>query len=182
MQCFACCVHGAAVATRAAILRLWGQLYDACVDLADLAAKVVSLAMDTSRMQALRTRLETRKTNMLLRGVAKKDRPHKILNLNFGTAALLRGERRPRRLERLLAAPVLFEPLAVLIFHLCEHLVGDGRPHNPALLPRARLLEHLPGLAPRRCVAFGRTGVVPTRCDRLLRGLCLLYTSPSPRD
>ena len=45
MQCFACCVHGAAVATRAAILRLWGQLYDACVD---LCCNVVSLAMDTS--------------------------------------------------------------------------------------------------------------------------------------
>ena len=26
---FCVCVHGAAVATRAAILRLWGQLYDA---------------------------------------------------------------------------------------------------------------------------------------------------------
>ena len=25
------CVHGAAVATRAAILRLWGQLYDALI-------------------------------------------------------------------------------------------------------------------------------------------------------
>ena len=45
------------------ILRLWGQLYDACVD---LVAKIVSLAMDTSR-----------KTNMLLQGVAKEDRPHK---------------------------------------------------------------------------------------------------------
>ena len=35
---------------------------------------------------------------MLLQGVAKKDRPHKTLNLNFGTS-LLRGERRPRRLD-----------------------------------------------------------------------------------
>ena len=60
------CVHGAAVASRAAILRLWGQLYDACVD---LGAKIVSLAMDTSR-------------------VAKKDQPHKTLKLYFGSSLL----------------------------------------------------------------------------------------------
>ena len=64
------CVHGAAVASRAAILRLWGQLYDACVDL--LLQCRVSLAMDTSPWG----------------GVAKKNQPHKTLKLYFGSSLL----------------------------------------------------------------------------------------------
>ena len=86
-QCFACCVHGAAVAARAAILRRIRRVRP--------VHNVVSLAMDTSRIR-------------------EEGPTSQNLNLNFGTA-LLRGELRPRRLENLLAAPVLLEPLAVFI-------------------------------------------------------------------
>ena len=68
-------------------------------------AKVVSLAMDTSRKQ--------KNKNATTRG--REEGPtSQTFNLNFGTA-LLRGELRPRRLENLLAAPVLLEPLAMFI-------------------------------------------------------------------